>query len=57
VCCSWYPKPDVSAFLAAFSGSHRYVLDYLSDEVLARQPAAVQQFLGKSHAPKAHHPE
>jgi LuxR family maltose regulon positive regulatory protein len=38
-------RADVSAFLAAFTGSHRYVLDYLSDEVLARQPAAVQQFL------------
>ena len=38
-------RADVSAFLAAFSGSHRYVLDYLSDEVLARQSAPVQQFL------------
>jgi LuxR family maltose regulon positive regulatory protein len=38
-------RSDVSAFLAAFSGSHRYVLDYLSDEVLARQPAPVQKFL------------
>ena len=38
-------RTDVSAFLAAFTGSHRYVLDYLSDEVLARQDAAVQQFL------------
>ena len=38
-------RADVSAFLAAFSGSHRYVLDYLSEEVLARQPEPVQQFL------------
>ena len=38
-------RADVSAFLAAFTGSHRYVLDYLSDEVLAQQPASVQQFL------------
>jgi LuxR family maltose regulon positive regulatory protein len=38
-------RTDVSAFLTAFSGSHRYVLDYLSEEVLARQPAPVQQFL------------
>jgi LuxR family maltose regulon positive regulatory protein len=38
-------RTDVSAFLAAFSGSHRYVLDYLSEEVLGRQDAAVQQFL------------
>jgi LuxR family maltose regulon positive regulatory protein len=38
-------RTDISAFLAAFSGSHRYVLDYLSEEVLARQPEPVQQFL------------
>jgi len=38
-------RADVSTFLAAFSGSHRYVLDYLSEEVLSRQPAAVQTFL------------
>jgi len=38
-------RANVSAFLAAFSGSHRYVLDYLSEEVLARQPAVVQAFL------------
>jgi LuxR family transcriptional regulator, maltose regulon positive regulatory protein len=38
-------RTDIAEFLAAFSGSHRYVLDYLSDEVLARQPAAVQAFL------------
>jgi LuxR family maltose regulon positive regulatory protein len=38
-------RTDVSAFLAAFSGSHRYVLDYLSEEVLTRQDASVQQFL------------
>src|SRR5437588_940743 len=36
---------DVSTFLAAFTGSHRFVLDYLSEEVLSRQPAAVQTFL------------
>jgi len=38
-------RADASAFLAAFSGSHRFVLDYLSEEVLARQPAVVQSFL------------
>ncbi len=38
-------RTDVSEFLTTFTGSHRYVLDYLSDEVLARQPAPVQQFL------------
>ena len=38
-------RADVSGFLAAFSGSHRYVLDYLSEEVLAQQPTLVRQFL------------
>ena len=38
-------RTDVSAFLAAFGGTHRYVLDYLSEEVLAQQPEPVQQFL------------
>ena len=38
-------RADVSSFLAAFSGSHRFVLDYLSEEVLLRQPAQVQSFL------------
>ena len=38
-------RPDSAAFLSAFSGSHRFVLDYLSQEVLARQPPAIQSFL------------
>jgi LuxR family maltose regulon positive regulatory protein len=38
-------RPDAAAFVAAFAGSHRYLVDYLADEVLARQPAAVQRFL------------
>jgi ATP/maltotriose-dependent transcriptional regulator MalT len=38
-------RADVSAFLAAFTGSHRFVLDYLSDEVLVRQSPVVQSFL------------
>ncbi|HSJ53288.1 MAG TPA: LuxR C-terminal-related transcriptional regulator, partial [Anaerolineae bacterium] len=32
-------------FIAAFSGSHHYVVDYLVDEVLGRQPDAVREFL------------
>jgi LuxR family maltose regulon positive regulatory protein len=34
-----------SEFLPAFTGSHRFVLDFLSEEVLSRQPPAVQTFL------------
>jgi LuxR family maltose regulon positive regulatory protein len=36
---------DPAGFITAFSGSHRYVMDYLLEEVLSRQPAAVQDFL------------
>src|SRR5215210_2682879 len=36
---------DVSGFIAAFAGSNRYVLDYLAEEVLARQPEGLQTFL------------
>ena len=33
------------AFVAAFTGSHRYVLDYLAEEVLERQGEQVRTFL------------
>jgi LuxR family maltose regulon positive regulatory protein len=32
-------------FISAFSGSHHYVVDYLFDEVLSRQPDPVREFL------------
>jgi LuxR family maltose regulon positive regulatory protein len=35
----------VAAFVEAFTGSHRFVLDYLFEEVLATQPAQVRTFL------------
>jgi len=38
-------KRDTSEFIASFAGDHRYVLDYLGDEILDRQPEAMQQFL------------
>jgi LuxR family maltose regulon positive regulatory protein len=38
-------QPDVAGFVASFSGSHRYVLDFLAEEVLDRQPAEVRRFL------------
>jgi LuxR family maltose regulon positive regulatory protein len=38
-------RADVTGFVAAFSGSHRYVLDYLAEEVLDRQPEPVRAFL------------
>jgi LuxR family transcriptional regulator, maltose regulon positive regulatory protein len=36
---------DVAGFVATFSGSHRYVLDYLTEEVLAHQSEQVRGFL------------
>jgi LuxR family transcriptional regulator, maltose regulon positive regulatory protein len=38
-------QDDAAEFIASFAGDHRYVLDYLGDELLDRQPEAVQQFL------------
>ena len=38
-------QPDVAGFVATFSGSHRYVLDYLAEEVLEGQTAQVRGFL------------
>ena len=36
---------DASASIRAFTGSHRFVIDYLVEEVLQRQPAEVRNFL------------
>ena len=38
-------RRDPDAFLQAFTGSHRYVLDYLSEEVLKDQPERLRTFL------------
>jgi LuxR family transcriptional regulator, maltose regulon positive regulatory protein len=38
----------IARFLAAFSGRHHFILDYLGDEVLQRQPPALQEFLLKT---------
>lgn len=38
-------QPDRSAFIAAFTGHHHFVLDYLLEEVVARQPPEIQRFL------------
>ena len=39
---------DVTGLLASFTGSDRYVLDYLMEEVFQRQPADIQDFLLKT---------
>jgi len=38
-------RQDLSQFIQTFSGSHRYIMDYLVDEVLNRQPEELQKFL------------
>ena len=38
-------RDEVAGFIDAFTGSNRFVIDYLADEVLARQPAPVRDFL------------
>jgi ATP/maltotriose-dependent transcriptional regulator MalT len=46
-------QADVAGFVATFSGSHRYVLDYLAEEVLERQPDAIREFLLETSGARA----
>src|SRR5512136_25702 len=38
-------RKDVLGFIESFSGTNRYILDYLLEEVLASQPPDIQHFL------------
>jgi LuxR family maltose regulon positive regulatory protein len=38
-------REDTAAFIAGFAGDDRYIVDFLAEEVLQRQPEHVQQFL------------
>lgn len=38
-------RPNRQDFLAEFSGSHRYIIDYLAEEVIRQQDEATQHFL------------
>jgi LuxR family maltose regulon positive regulatory protein len=38
-------RDDVAAFIAGFAGNDRYIVDYLVEEVLRRQPDQVRGFL------------
>jgi LuxR family maltose regulon positive regulatory protein len=42
---SMQKQADLKSFIADFSGSHRHILDYLTDEVLQQQPEDVRTFL------------
>jgi LuxR family transcriptional regulator, maltose regulon positive regulatory protein len=36
---------DIAGFIQAFAGDHRYIVDYLVEEVLQRQPEPARRFL------------
>jgi LuxR family maltose regulon positive regulatory protein len=38
-------RDDVAGFIAGFTGDDRYIVDYLAEEVLQRQPGPVRDFL------------
>jgi LuxR family maltose regulon positive regulatory protein len=38
-------RSDTASFIQAFTGSHRFVLDYLVEEVLKHQPEPIRSFL------------
>ena len=38
-------RDDVAGFIAGFAGDDRYIVDYLAEEVLQRQPEQVRSFL------------
>jgi LuxR family maltose regulon positive regulatory protein len=42
---SMHGNTDVTRFIESFTGSHRFVLDYLVEEILERQPPSLQSFL------------
>jgi LuxR family transcriptional regulator, maltose regulon positive regulatory protein len=38
-------REDISSFINSFTGDHRYIVDYLVEEVLQRRPEQVRDFL------------
>jgi len=38
-------RKDISAFIREFAGDNRYIMDYLVEEVLQRQPSPIRSFL------------
>ncbi|MBE0688127.1 MAG: LuxR family transcriptional regulator, partial [Anaerolineaceae bacterium] len=41
-------RKDIDTFIQNFSGTHRFILDYLLEEVLANQSPEIEQFLLKT---------
>jgi LuxR family maltose regulon positive regulatory protein len=48
VALSLQAQPDIPDFINEFTGSHRYIFDYLAEEVLQKQSHDVQDFLLKT---------
>jgi LuxR family maltose regulon positive regulatory protein len=44
-CLSLRGQDDAARFLETFQGTHQYIMEYLVDEILSRQPEPVQRFL------------
>ncbi|MCP4164876.1 MAG: hypothetical protein GY759_03150 [Chloroflexi bacterium] len=42
---SMWGRADTASFIQAFTGSHHFVLDYLAEEVLQRQPEQLRRIL------------
>lgn len=42
---SMHGRDDIAAFIGNFTGDDRFVVDYLAEEVLERQPEAIRHFL------------
>jgi LuxR family maltose regulon positive regulatory protein len=40
--------PSPSAFIRQFTGSNRFIVDFLAEEVLGRQPSEIRQFLART---------
>jgi LuxR family maltose regulon positive regulatory protein len=38
-------RPDINSFIQEFGGSHRYLMDYVQQDILERLPLALQDFL------------
>jgi LuxR family maltose regulon positive regulatory protein len=41
-------RRDISSFIRSFTGSHRFIMDYLVEEILEGQDSAIQNFLLKT---------
>jgi LuxR family maltose regulon positive regulatory protein len=48
VALSMYGRENIDSFIKTFGGSHRFILDYLVEEVLDHQPTEVGEFLLKT---------